>query len=180
MYGTRRDGIITYDGGRFYPADNRNYTMDPVRLFVEETRREEKEAATRDNGNFIQCDGDPCIAPERHLRASKRTGGGSSSSSSSSSTITGTWDRDESEVVSICSDPAIRREFNRGLYNDALRGNRSLSFIYNGGTQPGVRRIVKPASGSESNTEKFRAYDSNGVLKTYYYSKVDQMKMVAQ
>ncbi len=171
--GNRREGIITYDGGRFYPKDNQNYSMDPVRLFVAEVRREEN------SNNFMQCEEAVSRVPAKSTTQRQRQSNNNNNNSTRVVATTDPSDDDETQSPPVQLDPAIQREFNRNMYMSALKGSRALSFIYNGGTQPGVRRTVKPASGSESNTEKFRAYDPNGVLKTYYYSKVDQMKIVA-
>lgn len=208
--GTRRDGIITYDGGRFYPADNTNYTMDPVRLFVQEMQVEESRGSNRSNSvvNITTTRDDDEIYTQRDERRpdtkqQKRAGKNSTSNAwtavdnnshaavdkhrnrnnNSSHAVMRyddgmTEDDDQSTVSSVLSDPSIQREINRNLYSEALRTKRSLSFIYNGGSQPGVERTVRPTNGGEVNGEKFKAYDVSNVLKTYYYNKVAAMKLV--
>ena len=160
-----RQPLITYDGGFFYPLDNQRYTVDPI-----VPGRFKQQQPTAVKPSYITTSGSSNttarMTPTRAntecdemMDAYDEYYGGDNSSNNTKPNI------------------FVRDAWNRRTHKQAVDQGKSLSFIYNGGSSSGARRVVRPIA-CNTTDDRFKAYDANNALKVYHFAKIEEMQIV--
>lgn len=158
--------LITYDGGFFYPLDNRHFTVDPIdptRLHPQPPPRIVKPEA-------------PPQPPQKMRSLNRHTANVSHTSGQDFMDDQDALEALEQQNTTVGPSHSMRATLNRRLHEQAVKQGRSLSFVYNGGSASGMRRTVRPIANG-SGTEKFKAYDATESLKVYHYAKIEDMQL---